>query len=78
MFHKHNLCSLLDDEKKQAREQAQQSAKDMQLNVVKLCFQAYLKDENGHFNRLLTPVLSTAIYDSSEYQPFCNVIVSPW
>ncbi|KAK3091585.1 hypothetical protein FSP39_020963 [Pinctada imbricata] len=57
-------ADLTDDEKRQAKEQAVQAAKDMQLNVVKLCFQAYLKDENGTFSRLLTPVLSTAIYDS--------------
>ncbi|XP_062573284.1 nuclear factor NF-kappa-B p105 subunit-like [Saccostrea cucullata] len=55
---------LSDDEKSQASSQASQLAKDMQLNVVKLCFQAYLRDESGKNFHLLPPVLSTAIYDS--------------
>lgn len=38
---------LSDDEKSQASKQSKQLAKDMQLNVVRLCFQAYLRDDSG-------------------------------
>ncbi|XP_033756865.1 nuclear factor NF-kappa-B p105 subunit-like [Pecten maximus] len=48
----------------QAKVQSEKLAKEMQLNVVKLCFQAYLRDENGMFSRLLPSVLSNPIYDS--------------
>ena len=56
---------LTDEERIKAKQQAEKQAKDMQLNVVKLCFQAYLRDERGLFSRLLPSVLSSAIYDSS-------------
>lgn len=55
---------LSDDEKSQASKQSKQLAKDMQLNVVRLCFQAYLRDDSGKIFHLLPPILSTAIYDS--------------
>lgn len=63
---------LTDEEKKQAKDQAEKQAKDMQLNVVRLCFQAYLRDENGLFSRLLPSVLSSPIYDSKA--PGANVL----
>lgn len=58
---------LTDEERTMAKQQAEKQAKDMQLNVVRLCFQAYLRDERGLFSRLLTSVLSSPIYDSSMY-----------
>jgi hypothetical protein len=58
---------LTDDERIKAKQQAEKQAKDMQLNVVRLCFQAYLRDDRGLFSRLLPSVLSSAIYDSSMY-----------
>ena len=61
---------LTDEERIKAKQQAEKQAKDMQLNVVKLCFQAYLRDERGLFSRLLPSVLSSAIYDSSMYINF--------
>lgn len=38
----------------------------MDLNIVRLKFTAYLQDSNGGFTRALKPVVSNAIYDSSE------------
>ena len=64
------LLLLTDEERIKAKQQAEKQAKDMQLNVVKLCFQAYLRDERGLFSRLLPSVLSSAIYDSSMYINF--------
>ena len=64
--HQKQFFLFSDDEKSQACSQAKQLAKDMQLNVVKLCFQAYLRDDSGKVCHLLPPVLSTAIYDSSK------------
>lgn len=38
----------------------------MDLNIVRLKFTAFLQDSNGGFTRALKPVVSNAIYDSSE------------
>ena len=61
---------ITEEELTNARANAEKQAKDMQLNVVKLCFQAYLRDVNGQFNRLLPSVLSSPIYDSSKFQTY--------
>ncbi|CAH1795432.1 unnamed protein product [Owenia fusiformis] len=52
------------DEEKMAKKEAEKQAKDMQLNVVRLCFQAYLPDDNGSFTLMLPSVVSLPIYDS--------------
>ncbi|XP_060071732.1 nuclear factor NF-kappa-B p105 subunit-like isoform X2 [Ylistrum balloti] len=57
-------AELTMEDLKQAKTQAEKLAKEMQLNVVKLCFQAYLRDETGMFSRLLPSILSNPIYDS--------------
>lgn len=54
-----------EDEQEHARKQADEQAKVMQLNVVRLCFQAYLLDTNGQYTRVLSPVYTMPIYDSS-------------
>lgn len=38
------------------------------LNVVRLCFQAFLPDEHGNYTIALPPLISNPIYDNSEYQ----------
>jgi len=38
------------------------------LNVVRLCFQAFLPDEHGNYTLALPPVISNPIYDNSKYQ----------
>lgn len=35
------------------------------LNVVRLCIQVFLQDDNGHYTRVLNPVVSNPIYDNS-------------
>lgn len=57
-----------DTEKKTAKEQADTQAKSMHLNVVRLCFQAYLQDKNGNLTIMLPSVISNPIYDSSKYK----------
>ncbi|XP_033100082.1 nuclear factor NF-kappa-B p105 subunit-like isoform X2 [Anneissia japonica] len=47
-----------------AEQRAKELAKDMDLASVRLCFQAFLPDSNGHFTQPLPPVISVAIYDS--------------
>jgi len=47
-----------------AHQQAEEQARTMQLNVVRLCFTAYLPDSFGEFKHRLTPVVSQPIYDS--------------
>lgn len=39
------------------------------LNVVRLCFQAFLPDEHGNYTLALPPLISNPIYDNSKYQP---------
>lgn len=46
--------------------EAKELGKVMDLNIVRLKFTAYLQDSNGGFTRALKPVVSNAIYDSSE------------
>lgn len=37
------------------------------LNVVRLCIQVFLQDENGHYTRRLNPIVTNPIYDNSEW-----------
>ncbi|XP_062517490.1 nuclear factor NF-kappa-B p105 subunit-like isoform X2 [Corticium candelabrum] len=46
------------------RKQADEDAKNMNLSVVRLCFQAFLPDDSGSFTRALQPCLSDPVYDS--------------
>ncbi|MBN3294760.1 NFKB1 factor, partial [Polypterus senegalus] len=63
-------CGLLEnkeltrEDRESIRKAAEQRAKKMDLSVVRLMFTAYLPDENGHFTRMLEPVVSGPIYDS--------------
>lgn len=57
----------LDREKEIIRQAALQQTKEMDLSVVRLMFTAFLPDSTGSFTRRLEPVVSDAIYDSSEY-----------
>lgn len=36
------------------------------LNVVRLCFQAFLPDEHGNYTLALPPLISNPIYDNSK------------
>ena len=36
------------------------------LNVVRLCFQVFLPDENGKITRIVPPVVSQCIHDKSK------------
>lgn len=61
-----------DREKELIRQAALKQTKEMDLSVVRLMFTAFLPDSTGSFTRRLEPVVSDAIYDSSEYlQPLC-------
>ncbi|KAH9508414.1 Nuclear factor NF-kappa-B p105 subunit [Bulinus truncatus] len=55
---------ITDDDERTAKQQAEEQSKNMQLNVVKLCFQVFLRNPDGTFSKMLTPVVSQAIYDS--------------
>ncbi|KAG7999895.1 Proto-oncogene c-Rel [Nibea albiflora] len=45
------------------REQLLQT-EEYDLNVVRLCIQVFLQDENGHYTRPLNPVITNPIYDN--------------
>lgn len=50
------------------REQLLQT-EEYDLNVVRLCIQVFLQDENGHYTRPLNPIVTNPIYDNSELIP---------
>ena len=58
---------LTEVDRQMAKQQAEEQARSMQLNIVRLLFTAYLSDSQGEYTQRLTPVVSNAIYDSSEY-----------
>uniref|UniRef100_A0A8C3B2X5 RHD domain-containing protein n=1 Tax=Cyclopterus lumpus TaxID=8103 RepID=A0A8C3B2X5_CYCLU len=45
------------------REQLLQT-EEYDLNVVRLCIQVFLQDENGHYTRPLVPIVTNPIYDN--------------
>ncbi|XP_070771843.1 proto-oncogene c-Rel [Enoplosus armatus] len=45
------------------REQLLQT-EEYDLNVVRLCIQVFLQDENGHYTRPLNPIVTNPIYDN--------------
>lgn len=61
-----NLFCRSDSEENSILKEAKELGKVMDLNIVRLKFTAYLQDSNGGFTRALKPVVSNAIYDSSE------------
>ena len=54
------------EEQDDIHQQAQTLAKSMNLSVVRLCFQAFLPDENGRYTIPIDPVFSNKVYDSSK------------
>ena len=61
------LCIVTVEEQEEIHQQAQTLAKSMNLSVVRLCFQAFLPDENGRYTIPIDPVFSNKVYDSSKY-----------
>jgi hypothetical protein len=49
------------------KQQANEMSKNMQLNVVCLQFRVFLPNSQGSFLKMLPPVISQPIYDSSQY-----------
>lgn len=48
------------------REQLLQT-EEYDLNVVRLCIQVFLQDENGQYTRPLNPIITNPIYDNSKH-----------
>jgi len=59
------ITLFLDVEEEDIFRQAEMQAKGMPLSVVRLSFRAYLHDSTGMCHRVLPPVISVPIYDSS-------------
>lgn len=55
-----------DAEEQSITQEAKELGKNMDLNIVRLKFTAYLQDSNGSFTRALKPAVSNPIYDSSK------------
>lgn len=64
-----NVACPSDSEENSILKEAKELGKVMDLNIVRLKFTAFLQDSNGGFTRALKPVVSNAIYDSSESPP---------
>ena len=52
------------------------SDKNHDLTTVRLCFQAFLPDQNGKFCRIVKPVVSNKIYDKSKFTGDLDVNLS--
>jgi hypothetical protein len=48
---------------------------NIDLNVVRLCFQVFLPDEHGKITRIVPPVVSQAIHDKSMYMKFIVTVL---
>ncbi|XP_078659378.1 nuclear factor NF-kappa-B p105 subunit-like isoform X2 [Branchiostoma floridae x Branchiostoma belcheri] len=55
---------ITEQDKRQIVKESQEQAKQMDLSAVRVCFQAFLQDENGTYTRTLQPVISDAVFDS--------------
>lgn len=55
---------VAEEESARVRQMVEQQKQSMNLNAVRLCFQAYLPDDNGCFTKALPPCISDAVYDS--------------
>lgn len=66
----HDVFSLYithsEGEEQAIMQEAKELGKNMDLNIVRLKFTAYLQDSNGSFTRALKPAVSNPIYDSSK------------
>ncbi len=60
-----NLVST-EEESRKVRHMVEEQTQSMNLNAVRLCFQAYLPDDGGCFTKALPPCVSNPVYDSSE------------
>ena len=59
-------CFILAEENLTAKQQAQEQARNMSLNVVRLQFRVFLPGPDGQYLNMLPPVVSQPIYDSSK------------
>ena len=52
------------------------TAIDVDLNVVRLCFEAFLPDQNENYSQALQPVVSNPIFDKSkqDFKIFCFIL----
>ena len=55
-----------EEEAKKVRRLVEDQENSMNLSVVRLCFQAFLPDDNGCFTKALPPCFSRSVYDSSK------------
>ena len=55
-----------EEDRKMAKKQAEDQSKNMQLSVVCLCFQVFLMGPDGPVGKMLPPVVSQPIFDSSK------------
>lgn len=52
------------EESQKVRQMVEDQKQSMNLNAVRLCFQAYLPDDGGCFTKALPPCISNPVYDS--------------
>lgn len=63
-FDKHLAEAVAEEESQKVRAMVEEQKQSMNLNAVRLCFQAFLPDETGAFTKALHPCISNAVYDS--------------
>lgn len=60
----------------QIKQQVEQEAKNMNLNQVCLCFQAFTVDSNSMWQKLCNPVYSNPINNMSKYSAILENLLS--
>lgn len=63
-FDKQIADTIAEEEASKVRSLVEKQKNSMNLSVVRLCFQAYLPDDNGCFTKALPPCFSRSVYDS--------------
>lgn len=64
IFDKNLAEAIAEEEAKKVRRLVEDQENSMNLSVVRLCFQAFLPDDNGCFTKALPPCFSRPVYDS--------------
>ncbi len=69
--------SFLDIEKQRIREESERDAKDMNLNSVKICFEAFVY-ENDMSYPICNPVFSRPVANQSNLNEFFEIIIKSY
>ncbi|KAJ7381142.1 Nuclear factor NF-kappa-B p105 subunit [Desmophyllum pertusum] len=61
-FDRNMAEAVAEEESRKVRQMVEEQKQNMNLNAVRLCFQAYLPDDGGCFTKALHPCISNAVF----------------